>query len=62
MSGEDSESLVGVEAATALRPQQLLLCNEDAGILQRCTAFSQPSSEWATELLERCRTSSKGGM
>ncbi|OJU80549.1 MAG: hypothetical protein BGO11_07435 [Solirubrobacterales bacterium 70-9] len=51
MSEDDSISLVGSEAATSLRDQQLVVANEDRGILQRCTAISQPGEEWTRELL-----------
>jgi hypothetical protein len=51
MGEDDSLSLIGVEAATSLREQQLVAANEDRGLLQRCTAIARPGAEWTQELL-----------
>lgn len=50
MSDEDSLSLLGVEAASSLREQQLLLSNDDLGASHRCTAISEPPARWTGEL------------
>ena len=53
MSGDDSASLIGVEAASSLREQQLIAANEDRGVLQRCTTIGVPPAAWLQELLIR---------
>jgi S-DNA-T family DNA segregation ATPase FtsK/SpoIIIE len=51
MSSDDSQSLLDVDTASSLRDQQLLLSNEDLGVLRRCTALSEPPASWTRELL-----------
>ncbi|MGO9751947.1 MAG: FtsK/SpoIIIE domain-containing protein, partial [Solirubrobacteraceae bacterium] len=51
MSADDSQSLIGVDTASGLREQQLVVANEDIGLLQRCTSLSDPPASWVTELL-----------
>lgn len=46
MSADDSHSLIGVDTAHGLRPQQLVVANEDMGVLQKTTVFDQPSADW----------------
>jgi energy-coupling factor transporter ATP-binding protein EcfA2 len=59
LSEDDSVSLIGVDAATSLREQQLVMVNEDRGVLQRCTAISQPPAEWTRELLREIQDNRK---
>lgn len=51
MSVDDSHSFVGSDAAHGMRPQQLLLTNEDLGVFQKVTAYSSPSSGWTASLI-----------
>ena len=51
MSADDSHSLIGVDTASGLREQQIIIANEDIGRLQRCTSLSQPSAGWVRDLL-----------
>ncbi len=51
MSVDDSHSFVGSESAHGLRPQQLLLTNEDLGVAQKVTAYDAPSDSWISDLL-----------
>ena len=57
MSVDDSESLLGTDAAGSLREQQVIAANDDHGLMQRCTAISQPSSKWIADLLQHVLTS-----
>jgi len=52
MSPDDSQVLLGVEAAADLRNYQILIANDDIGVLRRCTGYSVPSAEWIRTLLQ----------
>jgi len=51
MSPDDSQVLLGVEAAADLRSYQILISNDDIGILRRCTAYAVPPADWIRALL-----------
>ena len=51
MSADDSLSIIGVDTASRLREQQLVLANEDVGIHKRCTSLSEPPAHWVNQLL-----------
>lgn len=51
MSAEDSQSLLGSEGASSLRPQQLLTANEDLGVLRRSTGFTDPGRDWMEQMM-----------
>jgi S-DNA-T family DNA segregation ATPase FtsK/SpoIIIE len=51
MSADDSSSLIGVDAASSLREQQLIAANDDRGVLQRCTTIAEPPPSWIQDLL-----------
>ncbi|HEX4253591.1 MAG TPA: hypothetical protein VH089_00815, partial [Streptosporangiaceae bacterium] len=51
MSPDDSLSLLGSEQAAEIRDRQLLLSNDDLGILTRAITFSLPSARWLAEIL-----------
>lgn len=51
MSADDSTSLVGVDGAASLREQQVLVTNEDRGVIQRCTSISEPPLDWISDLI-----------
>ncbi len=62
MSADDSGSLLGVEAASSLREQQVVAANEDRGLVQRCTTIAEPSLDWIRELLSRVQDRPAGPM
>ena len=51
MSGDDSLSLIGSEAAADIRDRQIVLVNDDLGINTRAMSFSTPSSDWFEQTL-----------
>lgn len=51
MSGDDSHSLLGTEAAGDLRDTQLLLSNDDRGLTMRLTGFGVPPADWLRGVL-----------
>ena len=50
-SPDDSQLLLGSEAAADLRELQVLVSNDDRGIMKRCTSYSLPTDGWLNELL-----------
>lgn len=61
MSGDDSLSLIGSEAAADIRDRQIVLVNDDLGIKTRAMSFSTPSSEWFEETLRIHTTARQKG-
>jgi len=51
MSPDDSLSLLGHERAAEIRDRQLVLSNDDLGILTRAIAFGLPSAGWLAGIL-----------
>jgi len=51
LSGDDSLALLGNEVASELRDRQLLLSNDDLGVLTRAMTFAVPATGWLTEIL-----------
>lgn len=56
-SADDSNMFVGTESAAELREQQVLLANDDRGVLKRCTTFTTPTARWLIEMLDGSRDS-----
>ena len=52
MSADDSLSLLGTDRAADIRDRQLVLGNDDRGVLTRLMAFSPPSPAWLTAVLD----------
>jgi hypothetical protein len=52
MSADDSLSLLGTERAAEIRDRQLVLSNEDLGVLTRAMTFALPSAAWLEETLD----------
>jgi S-DNA-T family DNA segregation ATPase FtsK/SpoIIIE len=52
MSPDDSLSLLGSERAAEIRDRQLVLSNEDLGVLTRAMTFALPSPRWLAETLD----------
>lgn len=52
MSADDSLSLLGTGRAAEIRDRQLVLGNDDRGVLTRLMAFSPPSQQWLTAVLD----------
>jgi tetratricopeptide (TPR) repeat protein len=52
-SADDSQTFVGNDGASQLRDSQVLLANDDRGIVKRCTTFTMPTEKWLRELLGR---------
>lgn len=51
MSPDDSLSLLGNERAAEIRDRQLLLANDDRGVLTRAMSFSLPGPGWLANVL-----------
>ena len=51
MSEDDSQSLIGTAGAVGLRDQQIIVANDDLGVMRRCTSLSCPPAEWAASLI-----------
>jgi S-DNA-T family DNA segregation ATPase FtsK/SpoIIIE len=51
MSADDSLSLLGNERAADIRDRQLMLANDDRGILTRAMSFGLPGASWLTSVL-----------
>jgi S-DNA-T family DNA segregation ATPase FtsK/SpoIIIE len=51
MSADDSLSLLGNEAAAGIRDRQLLLANDDRGVLTRLMSFGPPGRTWLTGVI-----------
>ncbi|WP_456598809.1 FtsK/SpoIIIE domain-containing protein [Blastococcus sp. SYSU DS0616] len=51
MSRDDSQTFIGTGQAFDLRESQLLISNEDIGVLTRVTAYAPPSREWVTQIV-----------
>jgi energy-coupling factor transporter ATP-binding protein EcfA2 len=51
MSPDDSLSLLGHERAAEIRDRQLLLSNDDVGILARAITFGMPSAGWLADIV-----------
>jgi energy-coupling factor transporter ATP-binding protein EcfA2 len=52
MSPDDSLSLLGNERAAEIRDRQLLLSNDDRGILTRAMTIGLPSTGWLVQVLD----------
>jgi energy-coupling factor transporter ATP-binding protein EcfA2 len=52
MSPDDSLSLLGNERAAEIRERQLLLSNDDRGILTRVMSFGLPGPGWLAQVLD----------
>jgi DNA segregation ATPase FtsK/SpoIIIE, S-DNA-T family len=52
MSPDDSLSLLGNERAAEVRDRQLLLSNDDRGILTRAMSFGCPGTGWLTRVMD----------
>jgi hypothetical protein len=52
MSADDSLSLLGTERAAEIRDRQLVLSNEDLGVLTRAMTFALPSAAWLEKTLD----------
>ena len=52
MSPDDSLSLLGNEHAAEIRDRQLLLSNDDRGILTRAMSFGLPGTDWLAKVLD----------
>jgi S-DNA-T family DNA segregation ATPase FtsK/SpoIIIE len=53
MSPDDSQSLLSSDVAAGLRDQQIVVVNEDLGLVRRCCAYNVPSVGWLTEVLDQ---------
>ncbi len=51
MSADDSLSLLGNERAADIRDRQLMLANDDRGILTRAMSFGLPQAGWLASVL-----------
>lgn len=51
LSPDDSLSLLGTDRAAEIRDRQLLLANDDRGILTRLMSFAPPHPAWLAALL-----------
>lgn len=51
MSGDDSQTFIGVGQAADLRESQLLIVNDDRGVSTRVTAYAAPSPGWVSQVL-----------
>jgi S-DNA-T family DNA segregation ATPase FtsK/SpoIIIE len=60
MSPDDSLSLLGSERAADIRERQLLLANDDRGILSRVMSFGVPERNWLSRVLDGPGTAEKG--
>ncbi|HEX3955187.1 MAG TPA: FtsK/SpoIIIE domain-containing protein [Trebonia sp.] len=61
MSPDDSLSLLGNEEAAAIRDRQLVLSNDDLGIVTRAVTFGLPSAAWLMGILEGSAHLGTGG-
>jgi S-DNA-T family DNA segregation ATPase FtsK/SpoIIIE len=52
MSPDDSLSLLGNERAAEIRDRQLLLSNDDRGILTRAMSFGLPGADWLVRVMD----------
>jgi DNA segregation ATPase FtsK/SpoIIIE, S-DNA-T family len=52
MSPDDSLSLLGNERAAEIRDRQLLLSNDDRGVLTRAMSFGCPGSSWLVQVMD----------
>ena len=52
MSADDSLSLLGNERAADIRDRQLMLANDDRGILTRAMSFGLPGAGWLASILD----------
>jgi len=52
MSADDSLSLLGTDRAAEIRDRQLVLGNDDRGVLTRLMAFAPPSPGWLASVLD----------
>jgi tetratricopeptide (TPR) repeat protein len=51
-SPDDSQRLLGSDEAAELRDRQVLLVNDDRGLIRRCTTYTVPTGKWLAELLD----------
>lgn len=52
MSADDSLALLGSERVAEVRDRQLVLCNDDAGIVTRAMTFAVPDRNWLIEVVQ----------
>jgi S-DNA-T family DNA segregation ATPase FtsK/SpoIIIE len=52
MSVDDSLSLLGSDRAAEIRDRQIIVCNDDRGVLTRAMSFRPPTPFWLARLLE----------
>jgi hypothetical protein len=52
MSQDDSLLLLGNERAAEIRDRQLLLCNDDRGVLTRAMSFGLPGTSWLVQVTD----------
>jgi hypothetical protein len=62
MSGDDSMSIIGNEQAADIRERQLVLCNEDRGVLTRAISYGIPSPVWLNAVFNPSAPGSTGGV
>ena len=53
LSSDDSQSMLSNDVASGLRDQQIVIVNDDLGVVRRCCAYRVPSMSWLTAVFDQ---------